>query len=89
MDLNKLSTVESEVWSRNVYTSKEMKQNVSLLCLSVHYMLIVGFTREVIDFNKRLFNSQFEKKDLGEAAIILRIRQKGITKSTFSHNITM
>ena len=55
---------------------KKMKNSCVLLCLYVDDMLIMGTSKDVINSTKKMLNSSFDMKDLGQADITLGIKIK-------------
>ena len=57
---------------------KNMKNSCVLVCLYVDDMLIMGTSKDAINSTKKLLNSSFDMKDLGQADVILGIQIKRI-----------
>ena len=55
---------------------KNNKNSCVLVCLYVDDMLIMGTSKDAINSTKKMFNSSFDMKDLGQANVILGIQIK-------------
>ncbi|KAM1493880.1 hypothetical protein ACFX10_025604 [Malus domestica] len=69
---------------------KSYKNSCVIVCLYVDDMLILGTDKDVINSTKKMLNSNFDKKDLGLAYVILGIRIKRIDEGyilTQSHYV--
>jgi len=58
--------------------SKFDEHGVAVIYLYVDDMLIIGTSIEMIKLTKDFLNSKFERKDLCEANLILRVKVKKI-----------
>ena len=69
---------------------KNMKNSCVLVCLFVDDMLIMGTSKDAINSTKKMLNSSFDMKDLGQADVILGIQIKSTVEGyilTQSHYI--
>ena len=55
---------------------KNMKNSCVLVCLYVDDMLIMATSKDAINSTKKMLNSSFDMKDLGQADVILGIQIK-------------
>ena len=66
---------------------KNMKNSCVLVCLYVDDKLIMGTSKDAINSTKKMLNSSFDKKYLGQSDVILGIKSKELLKDTFLLNL--